>query len=94
MLKQKKPIRVNNKKKRNKPWFSETCRTKRKQFIKGRRRAMNNKSNVMLFIESKRLAREYKTSVRKSYKKYKDDLAKSLRNLLCNNPKAYWNILN
>jgi hypothetical protein len=62
--------------------------------MKGRRKAKNNKGNLMLNIERKRLAKEYKKAIRKSYRKYKDNLAKTLTNLKCKNPKAYWNVLN
>jgi hypothetical protein len=79
---------------KNKPWFNTQCRQKRKQFSKARKRASLHKNNAILNAEKRKLAKEYKTCVRKQYRQYRTDVAHSLRNLHSKNPKKYWNILN
>ena len=81
-------------KKNNKAWFNDTCKLKRKQFLKAKKRANANKDNLVLKIERKRLAKEYKKCVRKQYRKYNSEIVNSLRRLKSNDPKSYWNIFN
>jgi hypothetical protein len=50
---EKKCVRYNKCKEKSKPWFDETCKLKRKQYIKGRRNAKYNKGNVIFNNEKK-----------------------------------------
>ena len=58
MIKNAKHKEAIRRKKVTKPWFNETCKFKRKQFLKARKRANTHKGSLVFNIERKRLAKD------------------------------------
>ena len=78
----------------NKPWFNKICKTKRKEFIKARRRHLKNPGNENLAKERKRAANEYRKTVRASERNCRQNFSQTIRSMKSTNPKAYWDIIN
>ena len=76
-----------------KPWFNTDCRTARDLYHRRRKLYNKNKSeyNKMLL---KQVSKNYKNTISKSVKHYKDTNIKKLRTLENADPKQYWKILN
>ena len=81
------------KRQNNKPWFNTECRKKRKIFYKAKQKDTGNGRDHITTRERKNAAKIYKKTVRKSIKKYQNDLASMLRSLNCKDPKKYWNYI-
>ena len=77
-----------------KPWFDNTCRMKRRQFAKLRKKALKNKQDKRLTEDSKNVGRDYKKHLRKCERIFRANTANRLRELKSKSPTEYHRILN
>ena len=83
----------NKKSKFSKPWFNFSCRKARNVYHIARKLYNKNKSETNR-IRLKQVSKEYKSTLYKNQKQYKNVNINKLRNLKTSNPREYWRILN
>ena len=79
-------------KRKDKPWFSISCREKRKIFHKAK-----NKYNKFKSIHNKahlvKASKKYKIEMANSFKRYQVQIEKKIRQTSKHNPKEFWKLL-
>ena len=89
----KKTIFVNSRLKQNQPWFTNSCREKRKAFHKAKKNYNLNKSDA-----NKRnlqtAYKSYKAEMNSSYQNYQFKMENELRKKSNSDPRELWKILN
>ena len=85
---------TNNKKSKfSKPWFNFNCRKARNIYHVARKLYNKNKTEINR-LRLKQVSKEYKSTLFKNQKQYKNVNINKLRNLKTSNPREYWRILN
>ena len=85
---------TNNKKSKfSKPWFNFNCRKARNMYHVARKLYNKNKTEINR-LRLKQVNKEYKSTLFKNQKQYKNVNINKLRNLKTSNPREYWRILN
>ena len=85
---------TNNKKSKfSKPWFNFNCRKARNMYHVARKLYNKNKTEINR-LRLKQVSKEYKSTLFKNQKLYKNVNINKLRNLKTSNPREYWRILN
>ena len=73
--------------------FNKVCKLKRKEFIKERRKHVENPCNDILASDRKRAAKDFKKAVRLSEKKFRQNITKYIREMKIKEPNAYWEMM-
>ncbi|KAK6185732.1 hypothetical protein SNE40_007900 [Patella caerulea] len=76
----------------NKPWFNNTCESKRKIFFQAKNKFKRSKSDEDR-QKLQNASSSYKRQLKAEYTNYYRGLNKTLKNLKRNNSKEYWRIL-
>ncbi|MEW8546895.1 MAG: reverse transcriptase family protein [Candidatus Thiodiazotropha sp.] len=77
----------------NKKWFNKECRSARNKYHYIRKIYNKNKNTYNKNL-LKAASKEYKTSISKNMKKYKNERINKLKKVKTSNPKEFWKILN
>lgn len=79
--------------KRHKPWFNQECKVARNSYHSVRKNIIDIKLHIIKNL-LKTVSKQYKSTISKNVKKYKDDKVNRLKNLQTANPREYWKIIN
>ena len=91
---QKKDTPKTSVKKKNKPWFDQTCKLSRARYNRQRNAYLNNRNDNNLFQAMKTACKEYKTTTRRAEKRYKKAIISDLKTTKSQDPQKYWSIIN
>ena len=80
------------KKRINKPWFDKDCETKRKSYLKLKKKLSKRRTSDAE-MELKNAAKEYKHFIRKTTRIYFKNVHATLRNIRCDEPREYWRVI-
>ena len=82
-----------HKKNENKAWFNEECNEQRKTYLRCKRRVKKHKTleNIQHLQAA---AKDYKTFIRQTSRRYYKAMHASLRQMKSSDPKAYWDFIN
>ena len=93
MYKQHTLPKTNKKKKQNKPWFNNTCKSSIENYNKFRK-TISKPPNINEEDSLKAMAKAHKKLIRKEKRKYGKELNAKIRLLKSTDPGKYWNIIN
>ena len=76
----------------SKPWFNKECEFKRNIYMCAKNKYAQSKAidDRKMMVK---LNKEYKACLKKAYRTYRIDFNNKIRDLKCNNPKLYWDLL-
>ena len=77
----------------HKPWFNQECKVARNSYHSVRKKYNKYKTTYYKNL-LKTVSKQYKSTISKNVRKYKDDKVNRLKNLQTSNPKEYWKIIN